>query len=460
MSPHLHERAAWSVTRAHCARPEPRPIAAAMIVALTTLIVLLAPRTLSAQASTTTFLDASPLTITLKPDSADGAGGGGRSGGGGWKGTANVAVRNDTAAAIVSPRFEASVLGGDGKPALAGEAAIQAAGAGQVGAQSVEWFVLTATSPASASARSLEGFLLLRGGSGGVVAARPLKIAYQEPVPGVWVGPLDWLLGPRVDRPAHLIRWSAALAGGVILLRVALSWFGADRVHPLRPFYDGPSWDFKDSWTSITTTGAGILTAVAAASALPRDPTLMSKAQYAALALFFGFLVLIAPVVFMLFRRPMPKGSGAEFVSLVAVYLTACFGTFLGLFGQVLTAEAFTRELAEQRALPLIPVGVVAVLLLLAIGALLVRAFAMMGEALRLYTRVKKETANAAQAAPVEVTNWPTSIADPAPETARPCGTIKPQAVPEDTASEDERAEPRRRQPPLAVERPRNWPLL
>jgi hypothetical protein len=94
--------------------------------------------------------------------------------------------------------------------------------------------------------------------------------------------------------PGWLIGVVLALAGLLLLLRYALI---------NKSTYDKPitkrSWSFTTSW-SATFTGVGALLAtLVSAGALPDEPYLLDKATFAGLAITFGALGLLAPIVFL-----------------------------------------------------------------------------------------------------------------------------------------------------------------
>src|SRR5438874_1354013 len=67
------------------------------------------------------------------------------------------------------------------------------------------------------------------------------------------------------------------------------------------------NWSFSDSWASnLTALGALLGTILAASGVIPKGASPLSTRGLAGLSLLFGFLVLLAPVLYSAFARVAP----------------------------------------------------------------------------------------------------------------------------------------------------------
>lgn len=106
----------------------------------------------------------------------------------------------------------------------------------------------------------------------------------------------------------------------------------------------GPAnWKFSESWGSnFTVVGAILGTVLAAAGFLPTTTTALSKASYVGLNLFFGILVVVAPVIYSSFRTPVKADTSIgtkelQLQGFVTPFLLATTMTLWGVFGEMAT---------------------------------------------------------------------------------------------------------------------------
>lgn len=118
-----------------------------------------------------------------------------------------------------------------------------------------------------------------------------------------------------------------ALALLVSLLLIAARYLTLDRAKYKGPLTN-PKWSFSTSWASTFTGAGALLATVVSAGALPEEPYLLSKADFAGLGIFFGALGLVAPVVFLALNNAKAP---------VLVFHGATWLTAAGVIGQLTT---------------------------------------------------------------------------------------------------------------------------
>jgi hypothetical protein len=191
---------------------------------------------------------------------------------------------------------------------------------------------------------------------------------------------------------SFVILVSGSLALGVGLLAAIAS---SPR---LRQRMGAPSWSGADSWGTNLTVGAGLVNGVLAIAVLTDTTAYMTKSSYTALSMILASLVLLAPIVYGLFRREVditeqssvPTDPSTlttkEFEGYVIAFIVAGFLTLWASLGQLMT---FALLIGELRMADVIGTGVaVVVAMLVAVVAvgLLIYGFVAMVEAAKAAT--------------------------------------------------------------------------
>jgi heme/copper-type cytochrome/quinol oxidase subunit 2 len=119
----------------------------------------------------------------------------------------------------------------------------------------------------------------------------------------------------------------------------------------------GPAnWDFSKSWASNITVVGALLGTILSAGVLP-DATTVSKATYAGLNLFFGVLILIAPLVYtstqnaVLVHRRSPEKE-AQYQGYVVAFLVSSAITLWAVVGELVTVLLLFREIRTGNSIP------------------------------------------------------------------------------------------------------------
>jgi len=127
------------------------------------------------------------------------------------------------------------------------------------------------------------------------------------------------------------------LARTLILLRRDETTFGWDtRI-------GAAGWTFSDSWASNLTAVGALLGTVLAAAALPENLSLLSKAQYASLNLFFGVLAVIAAFIYnaVVAKKEVPADpptsprASYQTEGFVPMYLFSSMVTLWAVWGEI-----------------------------------------------------------------------------------------------------------------------------
>ena len=158
-----------------------------------------------------------------------------------------------------------------------------------------------------------------------------------------------------------------ALAGSALL--VAISGIGGG-VHSPKDIARqmGPAnFDFTKSFAStITTVGAVLTTLLAAKNLITSPKPHLDQATYAALSLFFGILVVLAPFTYRALSRAKPvttnQGPDIQYQGYAGGFLLATWLTVWAVLGQVIVIFFFITDLQGSA-------GVEALLLALFIAA-------------------------------------------------------------------------------------------
>ncbi|HEX5246926.1 MAG TPA: hypothetical protein VFW41_07320 [Gaiellaceae bacterium] len=119
----------------------------------------------------------------------------------------------------------------------------------------------------------------------------------------------------------------------------------------------GPAdWSFSKSWASNITVVGALLGTILSAGVLP-DTTKVSKATYAGLNLFFGVLILIAPLLYTatqnavdVHRRQPEKET--QYQGYVLAFLVASAVTLWAVVGELVTVLLLFREIRVGNSIP------------------------------------------------------------------------------------------------------------
>ena len=144
----------------------------------------------------------------------------------------------------------------------------------------------------------------------------------------------------------------AALVWGSLALSfilVAGRWLTLYSTHDLKDPLGMVEWSFTDSWAStLTAVGALLGTVLAISGIIPEDAEPLASNALTGLNLFFGALVVIAPLVFSAVQRvvspPHANDEGPRYKGFVWGFLMACFFTLWGVLGELGTLFVLLRE--------------------------------------------------------------------------------------------------------------------
>jgi hypothetical protein len=124
-------------------------------------------------------------------------------------------------------------------------------------------------------------------------------------------------------------------------------------------------WDFTQNFATSTGVVGSVLTLILASGALPsRTPThILPAGTYAGLAVFFGTLVIIAPILYngtatrVNVAVPNERDTGCEYRGRVWGFLLAALATQWGLLGSISTVFLTLLELYDAGNLSALTVG-------------------------------------------------------------------------------------------------------
>ena len=174
----------------------------------------------------------------------------------------------------------------------------------------------------------LEGHLIVKAGN--LVKTRPLKLIPYS--------------------PSHYASYPVWIGIAISALAVLVSVFRLqDRLDkPLGL----PAWDGTGSWATNLTVIQSVLTSLVSSTLFSVTHHLL-KNEYTSLSLLFSVLVLIAPVVYSLIRKPSEKASTTlgqpQYEGYVWLYLVASGLTLWGVFGQLATVIIMIDEFRLSR---------------------------------------------------------------------------------------------------------------
>jgi hypothetical protein len=178
--------------------------------------------------------------------------------------------------------------------------------------------------------RTLSGWLVLEGG-GFSPSVRELSTQVAD-----WpydIGPVQGVIQNRSlpIGPATIPIVAIVLAAGLTLL----SLVGLSR----KPSVGRAKWSFSDSWASTLTAAGAILGTAVGTTLLPDEPIILGKSTYIVLNLLFGFLVLLAPLVFESLR-------GTSGTVGTQAFLIAATITLIAVLGELMTILVFAMDIS------------------------------------------------------------------------------------------------------------------
>jgi hypothetical protein len=173
-----------------------------------------------------------------------------------------------------------------------------------------------------------------------------------------------------------------------------------------------PTWNFGSSWATNVVAAGGVLMPILNASLMPNYPHYLTKAEYNVLAMLFGAMIVLAPVVYVFLSKPSPAGDGQS-QGTVGLFLLSATITVIAVLGQLLTLWFVLKEFALQRYLSSWALGFFSALLLVGGVGILVytlrTAHAAIVFASATAVQVQPEAVEPRQpavAAPVKLRQW------------------------------------------------------
>jgi hypothetical protein len=165
-----------------------------------------------------------------------------------------------------------------------------------------------------------------------------------------------------------------ARAGSLSLLPVSLGKHPAARPMTLRSRMGQGQWDFSQSFATNIAVIGSVLTLILNSSTAPGvgRTEILPRGAYAGLGIFFGTLVIIAPLLYngtadrVTVSSPVDRDTAAEYHGTVRGFLIAALVTQWGLLGSVATVFMTLLELERAGSLSLTPVILLAIALLAA----------------------------------------------------------------------------------------------
>jgi hypothetical protein len=165
-----------------------------------------------------------------------------------------------------------------------------------------------------------------------------------------------------------LTMFSLAACFLFILVRVVVTLTRADVKQAeigLRSQLGQIGWDFTQNFATSTGVIGSVLTLILASGALPsRTPThILPAGTYAGLAVFFGTLVIIAPILYngtvtrVNVAAANERDTGCEYRGRVWGFLLAALATEWGLLGSISTVFVTLLELYDAGSLSAVTVG-------------------------------------------------------------------------------------------------------
>jgi hypothetical protein len=119
-----------------------------------------------------------------------------------------------------------------------------------------------------------------------------------------------------------------------------------------------PAWDFAKSWFSTTTLVGAIISGALALTGLPELTKYASKSGYSLLALLISLLVLVAPFIFIVFRRGWIKETtenstkkySVEYEGPLWAFLVSCAVTLFAGLAQLFVLWLLLHEVLQDQS--------------------------------------------------------------------------------------------------------------
>lgn len=188
---------------------------------------------------------------------------------------------------------------------------------------------LTVTFQRPSDKRSLSGWLVLQG-VGFAPSVRDMSTTVAD-----WpyeLGPFSGVIdtGSLPIGPATIPVIAIFTALVVVLLAVLrLTW---------KASVGRAKWSLSDSWASTLTAAGAVLGTAVGTTLLPDHPVILGKQTYITLNLLFGFLVLLAPLLFESLR-------GASGTAKTWTFVLAATITLAAVLGELMTLVFFTMDI-------------------------------------------------------------------------------------------------------------------
>lgn len=163
-------------------------------------------------------------------------------------------------------------------------------------------------------------------------------------------------VGPKEKAPDWL-GWLVFLPLPVGAGVVGLAYLTADKHGCTWTSRLGPAnWDFSKSWASNITVVGALLGTILAAGVLPDEPA-VSKATYEGLNLYFGVLILVAPLVYTATQKAVPVHKRtaikeAQYQGSVRAFVLASGLTLGAVLGELATIFFLFREIRTANSMP------------------------------------------------------------------------------------------------------------
>jgi hypothetical protein len=127
-------------------------------------------------------------------------------------------------------------------------------------------------------------------------------------------------------------------------------------------------WDFSQNFATSTGIIGSVLTLILSIGALPKTTSILPASAYAGLAVFFGTLVIIAPILYNGTATRVNVASSewdtdCEYRGRVWGFLVAALATQWGLLGSISTVFLALLELYDSDSLPGLPVALLSTVL-------------------------------------------------------------------------------------------------
>ena len=179
----------------------------------------------------------------------------------------------------------------------------------------------------SYASQSLSGYLFLRAGKTHISKPIPVQVVTTNPSPRA-----KWLILSGLFAGLLILAFEAALLRGKLIKSIII-----------------PEWGAGSVMTNLTLIGT-VVTGLASAWSLIKQPHLLQIAEYIVLSGLFGALATIAPLAFSSIRLSQRPGPGVEAppaTSKAWLFLVACLFTIWGAFGQGILIYYYFDEFAR-----------------------------------------------------------------------------------------------------------------